>query len=87
MNRYIRRPELISASLDDDLVMLDIELGKYFSLNPVAARIWELLEEAQTAESLCILLQEEYEVTEDQCLSETSRLLEEMVSIKLLTRL
>ena len=44
MAKYIRNSRTISGRLHDELVMMDMEKGKYFSLNPVATRIWDLLE-------------------------------------------
>ena len=42
--KYVRNSKTISGRLHDEMVMMDIEQGKYFSLNPVATRIWDLLE-------------------------------------------
>lgn len=62
-----RNPETISGALHDQLVMMDIHQGKYFALNPVATRIWELLEAPQTLSSVCDALLHEYEVSPAQC--------------------
>jgi len=84
MIRYTRIEDIISGSLHDDLVMMDIDKGKYFALNPVATRIWELLEKELSFDELCKLLLEEYEVEEEQCRREVEEYLEEMVKMKLL---
>ena len=63
--------------------MMDLEQGKYFSLNPVATRIWDLLEDPLTENQLCGLLLEEYEVDPEQCLQEVEELLAEMVKLRL----
>ena len=67
MATFIRNQDTISGQIDDELVMVDIEKGSYFSLNAVATRIWELLENPLTAENLCELLVREYDVTLPQC--------------------
>jgi hypothetical protein len=81
---YRRNSRTISGRLHDELVMMDLEQGKYFSLNPVATRIWDLLEKEMTTEELCSLLTEEYEVDESRCLQEVAEHLEEMVKLGLL---
>ncbi|MDF1561310.1 MAG: PqqD family protein [Bacteroidales bacterium] len=67
--------------------MMDIELGKYFSLNPVATRIWDMLVQPLSLEELCRLLTEEYEVEVEQCRDETGAYLREMVNIGLVLEL
>ena len=37
----IRRPEVIHEILDDELVIVNLKTGAYFSLDPVGAVIWE----------------------------------------------
>jgi hypothetical protein len=62
-----RDPGVIYAALGDDGVMLNINSGRYHSVNDVGARIWELLEIPQTAAQLRDRLLEEFEVGEDAC--------------------
>jgi hypothetical protein len=87
MLKYARNSKTISGRLHDEMVMMDLEQGKYFSLNPVATRIWDLLAEPATIGVLCGLLKEEYEVGEEQCVEEVSALLNEMVRLGLIFEL
>lgn len=80
--RYLRNSRTISGRLHDELVMMDPDQGKYFSLNPVATRIWDLLENPLDIEELCGLLMAEYDVQEEQCRSEVSEVLQEMVKLR-----
>ena len=86
MNSYQRNNDTISGRLQDELVMMDIQKGKYFSLNPVATRIWELLEKPLTLDDLCSLLMEEYEVGADQCRTEVQEYLDEMEQMGMVLR-
>ena len=86
MQKYVRNSKTISGRLHDELVMMDIEQGKYFSLNPVATRIWELLENPLTIEGLCALLMDEYEVEEEQCRHEVTGVLDEMLKLEIVER-
>lgn len=83
MNKYIRNNETISGRLHDELVMMDIEKGKYFSLNPVATRIWDMLENPFSINELCAQLMDEYEVEVEQCFGEVEALLVEMKKLGL----
>jgi len=86
MSKYVRNSKTISGRLHDEMVMMDIEQGKYFSLNPVATRIWDLLEMPMTLDKLCELLAEEYEVSHGQCKSEVEEHLAEMIKLGLILR-
>jgi hypothetical protein len=84
MAKYIRNNKTISGRLSDELVMMDIDQGKYFSLNPVATRIWDLLDKPLSVEEICAVLTEEYNVDLCQCKSEVEEYLSEMVKLGLL---
>lgn len=86
MTTYTRNSKTISGRLHDELVMMDLDQGKYFSLNLVATRIWDLLESPSGIDQLCGVLSVEYEVDPDQCRRETEELLEEMVRLGLVLR-
>ncbi len=81
MFKYKRNSKTISGRLSDELVMMDIEKGKYFSLNPVATRIWDLLENPLSVDELCGLLMKEYEVEAEQCRTEVGEVISEMVRL------
>ena len=82
--KYIHNNETISGRLHDELVMMDIKKGKYFSLNPVATHIWDLLAQPLSLDELCLKLTAEYEVAEVQCRGEIEEYLEEMKKLGLL---
>ena len=58
---------LYAPSGSDSAVMMSIEAGKYFGLNAVGARIWELLAEPRRLADVCSLLQEEFDVDGPTC--------------------
>lgn len=61
---------LVSADLDGEKVMLSIEKGKYYGLNSIGSRIWELLEKPLTVREMVEVLLEEYDVEESTCLQD-----------------
>lgn len=58
---------LISADMDQEKVMLNIENGKYFGLDPIGRYIWELIEKPHTARAVVDVLLNEYDVEEKIC--------------------
>lgn len=66
-----RNETIMSTDLGGELVMMDLESGEYFNMKDVALRIWELIEEPKTVETIATLLQAEYDVDADTCAAET----------------
>ena len=87
MPMFIRNQDTISGQIDDELVMVDIEKGSYFSLNSVATRIWELLENPLTTDDLCELLVKEYDVSLTQCQAEVEEHFIKMQQLGLIKKL
>jgi hypothetical protein len=81
----IRSNEPISEPVDDELVMADIDRGKYYGLNNIAAAIWQNLEKKITVEELCKRLCESYEVTTEQCSAEVLAFLKELEARSLIS--
>jgi hypothetical protein len=86
MDQFQRNEQIINGTLDDNLVMLHIEKGKYYGLNPVGRRIWELLEQPKSAEQLVQALLEEYEVAEQQCRDEVAAFLNSALDSGIIVR-
>ena len=66
----VRADHLLSSELDDEIVMMDVESGSYFSMPGPSGRIWQLLETGQTVKTVKDALLMEYDVTPDQCEAE-----------------
>lgn len=70
--KYIQNKEIHTTELGDTLMMMSVQSGKYFELNPVSKRIWELADQPQTEEEIVKQLLEEYDVEESQCRAEVT---------------
>ena len=57
----------VSASLDECLVMMDIDAGKYYMLDGVASDVWARLAEPTPVAELIAELCNRYEVTPERC--------------------
>ena len=71
--------------MEGEEIILSIENGQYYGLNDVATRIWELLKTPLAFEELLTQLQSEYDVTPDQCQSDTLTLLNKLQDESLIT--
>lgn len=66
-----RNQDVLSSELDNEVVMINIHTGKYYSLDPVGASIWKLLEKPVAVKSVVDELLEQYDVQVDTCIQET----------------
>src|ERR1700723_1461507 len=63
-------PGVRESASEDGAVLLDIEQGVCFSLNPVGLRIWELLKKRCSIDQIADALGQEFSVPRDQLLSD-----------------
>lgn len=68
----------VTAEMGDHLVMLSIDQGAYFDMNPTAKLIWESLASPRTLHELCMLIHDEYDVSEQQCRVSVERFIFEL---------
>ena len=84
MERYCRNEQIIDGELDNNQVMMHLDKGKYFGLNPVAKRIWDIIEEPKSFEDICSVLLAEFNVTPEQCKEEVNSFLEKAVKFDII---
>ncbi len=71
----VRNDEPVAVEVERTVVMMSLDLGKYFGLNEVGSRIWELLEQPRSMADLCAQLQHEFDVDAAACHEEVSQFL------------
>jgi len=64
-----------SCELGAERVLLNVESGQYYGLDPVGSRIWDLLVEERSVGQLQAILLEEYDVDPSTCGRELAELL------------
>jgi len=57
----------LSSSIDDEAVILGLEQGVYYGLNPIGARIWALIQEPRQVSEIWELILAEYDVDRGRC--------------------
>lgn len=68
----------VGARVGEEIIMMDVERGKYIGLTETGARIWDLLAEPRSMEYLCAALCREYEISPTACRTEVEAFLIEM---------
>ena len=82
--KYCAISQQVSCELADETVVLALDEGIYYGLNPVGRRIWELLKEAHTLPEICEVLLAEYDVDQERCEQEVRTLLADLSEKKLI---
>ena len=83
-SKIIRSSHPIAEPVDDEIVMADIDAGKYYGLNDIGAAIWKKIEKKMTVEDLCRQICETYEVTPEECSAEVIAFLKDLESRNLI---
>ena len=81
---YIKRnKEVFASEIDDEVVMMNVDSGKYYGMDTVGSRIWELIAEEIQVREVINKLMEEYDVEEEQCEKDVLEFLNELYENKL----
>ena len=84
-SEVVATTQQVSAELMDEVVILSLQTGEYYGLDPIAADIWNLVQQPRTVSEVRDALLVLYDgVTADECEAQVLALLEEMVKLELL---
>jgi len=84
--RYVWSDNFCSTEIDDTLVLLVIDSGKYFSFSKTAKAIWQLLESPSSAEEVTAHLVTRFDISVERCLSETTAFISALESRELVKK-
>lgn len=85
--RLIHNEAIVFTKLDDTIVMMDMEKGHYYELDPLGTRIWLLLERGLSVAEVCDTMMEKYEITPEICHEDTLTFLNELNRMKIVQAL
>jgi Coenzyme PQQ synthesis protein D (PqqD) len=74
----------VSSYVAGEAVILNLKTGTYHSLNPVGARIWQLIQETKTVQEIINTLCLEYDVDLQVCERDLEELLKNLESAHLI---
>lgn len=78
--RVVASSGQVSTLLGNETVILGGTQGKYFGLNAVGTRVWELLEKPTDVRSIVAVIVEEYEVPEAAAASDVLKLIGDLLA-------
>lgn len=84
-SRVQRAPSVLSAMVDDDVVLMDVSSGQYYGLQETARAIWQRLQEPVLVSDLCLSLAQEYAVPREVLEADTVEYLNRLAESGLLT--
>lgn len=74
----------VSCPLGDDVIILDLKAGLYFSLDNVGATIWQLIQQPRTVGELRQAVLDTFEVDPEVCERDLLALLRELATRNLI---
>lgn len=73
-----RNNEVFANEIDGEVVMMNIQTGKYYGLDDVGTRIWEMMKEEIQVQQIIRQLLKEYNVSEQECAQDVMQLLSDL---------
>ena len=70
--------DVIAQQVGEEMVLLDLEAGVYYGLDPVGRRIWELLTKHRRLQVVFETMVEEYDVTPEVLEQDLLQLVQEL---------
>jgi hypothetical protein len=78
LSSVVRQKGLMSAEIDNDIVILGLVSNNYIALDEIGRNIWDLLEKPHKVDEICNLLSEKYAGDPLQIQKDTLRFLTEL---------
>jgi hypothetical protein len=79
-SRIVRAENLMSAPVDNEIVILNMAKSNYIGLDEIGLRLWEMFAQPCRVDELCDRLSREYEATSEQIVADVLPFLEELRS-------
>ncbi len=84
--RFLYAPDVMSRVVDGETVLLDLASGKYFGLDHVGTRAWELIGRGQSLGEIRSAMVAEFQVTEAVVAADLAELFTELAARGLIVR-
>lgn len=78
--RVVANKEQVSCDLGGEAAILNLKTGVYYGLDPVGARIWNLIQEPKGFDEIRGILLKEFDVQPDRCERDLLALLEKLAA-------
>lgn len=78
-----RRLELPGSRIQEEMVLVDVDVGKYYATGEVGADIWDFLDAPRSFEAICDHLLGRYEIDRPVCEAEVRVFLAQLLGARL----
>ncbi len=75
-----RKTDVVHSAFDEETVLMDVAGGSYYKMGDVASKMWSLIEEPCSVESICKTICSEYDVDEATCLKDALKFLGDCIN-------
>lgn len=72
--------DVVSCDLDGEAAILNIKDGIYYGLDPIGAKIWNLIQKPKRINEIIQVIIEEYDVKTEECQRDIIELIEQLLS-------
>lgn len=76
--KSVAKPQITSCMIGEDMALMDVQGGTYFTLNTVGAEIWNALSSPCTEEKLVSHITEMFTVDESECRNDVIAILADL---------
>lgn len=76
--QFTINPSVIYRELSGEVVLLNLQSGVYYGLDPVGSRIWRLLTDRRSTDEVCAVLLDEFDVSPDVLRADVTRIVQEL---------
>tara|TARA_B100001964_G_C13906373_1_gene453877 strand:+ start:75 stop:362 length:288 start_codon:yes stop_codon:yes gene_type:complete len=83
-NTVSSKKNLVTSSIDNEIVMMSVERGSYYTLNGMGSKIWHLIKKPTIVKNICAVLSSEYDIEHSLCQKEVLSFLNDMEKNELL---
>ncbi len=85
--KYAQDSNALFQEIDQEAVILSLDRGRYYSLNPTAVSIWKVLEEGpKTIDEIVHVLSEEYDFEINDGIRDVTEACQDMTKFGVITR-
>ena len=86
LNTVVRKNDhIFTGSIDDEMVAMSIQNGKYYQMNETGSRILDLLDQPRSIKELCEAMEGSYRVDGPVCRQDVLEFMQEMVKYNLIS--
>ncbi len=86
LDKYVRRaPQVASRVMDDQALVVLADSGEVNVFNPVATRIWELVDGKHSVTEIVETIVAEYDVTPQEAQKDVQEFVQELLDIHAIT--